>query len=119
MEDAILQLFPRQVMSHSRIKKEVLKVIGKCVRKEMRKEMVNVGKRNTEFVLRGSVECLDSFSWEKLSTQLQQKTPLFYNIQKMCVSRKRRRSSIRGKTNVIDDNMECVLLCYFDTKTNV
>lgn len=90
----------RQVLTHGKVKTEVLKAVGKLVRKEM----MYLCKRKTLSLLRGSPKSLETFSWEQLSDELCQNAPVFCQVIKMCVVRKRRKTSKKGRSNKIDDN---------------
>jgi hypothetical protein len=64
-------------MSHPRIKKEVLKVVGR----EIRKDMQQVCSKNNPSMLREkSPEALKSFCWKDLQEELEKRAPVFSKI---------------------------------------
>ena len=89
------------MLSHAKIKKEVIKTLGKLVQKEM----TTLSKGTTLHGL--SDDALRSFSWKKLTSELESVAPNLYSLLKTFVMKKKRKTSKKmskkGKSYVVDD----------------
>ncbi len=91
----------RQVMSHPKIRREIVKVMGKVIRKDM----LQVCSKSTPSLLRNrSPEALKSFCWTDLVEELKERAPVFSQILTECVTRRQRKRSKEGKSYSIRDS---------------
>lgn len=91
----------RQVMSHKCVKKEVLKLVGKLIQKDM-KLLCRV--KVPSILRKRSANAMSSFTWEQLVDEVRNTAPFLHQIVSMCVQRKRRQMSKKGKTYAANDD---------------
>ena len=90
----------KQVMSHPRIRPFILKRVGRLIRKDMER-MCSV--KVSSVLRKRTPTAMKSFSWGDLMDELERFSPVFYQLLKECVHRKRRKVSKRGTSYAADD----------------
>lgn len=111
----------RQAMAHPKVKQAVIRVAGKLVRKEM----MAMCKRDDPSVLRNSSrEAMQSFSWDSLVDELQEKAPTFLQLLRGCIRTKRRLVSKTGRSYIANENTiiglcAAILLRHRNTRMNL
>ena len=91
----------RQVVNHRRIREYVLRQLGRLIRKDM-EHMCSTKKPS--MLRKGSLEAMKSFCWEDLVKELENSSPLFCQLLRECVTRKRRKASKRGRSYAVNDS---------------
>ena len=90
----------RQVMAHPKIRKAIVKVMGKVIREDMQRVC---SKKTPSMLRKRSPAALESFCWKDLSEELERTAPVFTQILTECVTRKRRKRSVVGKSYSAQD----------------
>lgn len=89
----------RQVMAHARIKREILKCVGRAIRKDMK----HVCSKKLSSILRcRSAEDMKNFTWDALHAELDTHAPVFCHILNECI-RPKRRETKTGKSRAVID----------------
>lgn len=97
----------RQAMNDQRIRERILNILGEKIRKEM-KAMCSLTDLS---ILRDtSPKTLQSFKWDTLVAELQQKAPILTKVLRQCSQRTRKPSELQRKTRRIPDN-HVVAIC--------
>ena len=75
----------KQVMSHQRIRKCTLQKVGRLLKKDMN----NICSKEASSLLRKRTpDAMRSFAWRDLAQELEQHSPILYQVLKDCVYRK-------------------------------
>ena len=90
----------KQVLSHRRIRKCILQKVGKLIKKDMD----NICSKKASSLLRKRTpDAMRSFTWGDLAQELEQQSPILYQVLKDCVYRKRRKVSAQGVSYRVND----------------
>ena len=87
--------------------------------------MDNVCSKKASSLLRKHTpDAIRSFTWGDLAQELEQQSPIFYQVLKDCVHRKRRKVSARGVSYRVNDNAvigtcAAILLHHHNTHMNL
>ena len=90
----------KQAMSHTRIRQFILKRVGKLIRKDMERIC---SKQASSILRKRSPDAMKSFTWADFIQEMEQSSPVFCQILKECVHRKRRKVSKQGVSYAVDD----------------
>ena len=90
----------KQVVSHPRIRPFILKRVGKLIRKDM-EQMCSV--KVSSILRKRTPTAMKSFSWGELMKKLERFSPVFCQLLKECVHKKKRKVSKRGTSYAVDD----------------
>ena len=91
----------RQVVNHRHIREHVLRQLGRLIRKDMER-MCNT--KRPSMLRKGTLEAMKSFCWEDFEKELESNSPLFCQVLRECVTRKRRKASKRGRSYAVNDS---------------
>lgn len=83
----------KQVMRNPKIKAACLRVLEKDIQREL--TSMAASKRSPSCLRLRCLDALESFSWEKLCTELQSSAPTFYQVLHGCVNVKRRQRATK------------------------
>ena len=113
-----------QVMKHEKLKKQILKVLGRHIKKEKKAMCALKGNTlHTPSILRSSdPETVQSFKWELLIDEMKQKAPTLYSVLASCAHKKVRnkcRRSYQVKDEVAIGVCASVLLRHRNCKMNL
>ena len=89
----------KQAMNHTRIRQFILKRVGKLIRKDMERIC---SKQASSILRERSPDAMKSFTWADFIQEMEQSSPVFCQMLKECVQRKRRKAK-QGTSYAVDD----------------
>lgn len=107
-------------MSDQKVKKRIIPIIGKHIRKEMKRMC---GLKSISLLRDSTPQRLCSFKWEDLMKEMQQTAPTFFQILEGCVYRKQKGVQMKKSYRVNDESVigicAAILLRHKNPKMNL
>ena len=92
----------RQVVNHNRIRHFILGRVGRLIRKDMERICSSLVP---SMLRKRTPDAMKSFSWGILAKELEDVSPVFYQILKECVQKKRRKTAKQRTSYAVDDSV--------------